>query len=107
MRRQLVFPLFVLSLIFISASSVKPQAATAASGSMTKMSSTKEAAFQDAMRKLWEDHITWTRVFIISAAADLPDKASATERLLQNQVDMATPSSLTTVMRQETSSLHY
>ena len=88
MRRQFVFPLFVLSLIFITASSVKPQAALAASGSMTKMSSTKEAAFQDAMRKLWEDHITWTRVFIISAAADLPDKAAATERLLQNQVDM-------------------
>jgi hypothetical protein len=41
-----------------------------------------------AMRKLWEDHITWTRVFIISALADLPDKAAATDRLLQNQVDI-------------------
>jgi hypothetical protein len=40
------------------------------------------------MRKLWEDHITWTRIFIISAAADLPDKSAATERLLQNQVDI-------------------
>lgn len=48
----------------------------------------KQTAFQDAMRKLWEDHITWTRVFIISAAADLPDKAAATERLLQNQADI-------------------
>lgn len=48
----------------------------------------KDAAFQGAMRKLWEDHITWTRVFIISAAADLPDKSAATERLLQNQVDI-------------------
>ena len=47
----------------------------------------KQTAFQDSMRKLWEDHITWTRVFIISAAADLPDKAAATERL-QNQVDV-------------------
>ena len=50
--------------------------------------SPKQAAFQDAMRKLWEDHITWTRVFIISAAANLPDKAAATERLLQNQTDI-------------------
>lgn len=48
----------------------------------------KRAAFHDAMRKLWEDHITWTRVFIISAAGDLPDKATATDRLLQNQVDI-------------------
>ena len=50
--------------------------------------SSNQAALHDAMRKLWEDHITWTRVFIISAAADLPDKATATERLLQNQVDI-------------------
>jgi hypothetical protein len=53
-----------------------------------KSESSKQAALQDAMRKLWEDHITWTRVFIISAAADLPDKGPATERLLQNQVDI-------------------
>jgi hypothetical protein len=48
----------------------------------------KQAAFHDAMRKLWEDHITWTRLFIVSAAADLPDKGPTTERLLQNQVDI-------------------
>ncbi|MFZ0060586.1 MAG: hypothetical protein WAL47_00960 [Pyrinomonadaceae bacterium] len=55
---------------------------------ISKNESTKQAAFQDAMRKLWEDHITWTRVFIISAVSDLPDKAVATDRLLQNQVDI-------------------
>src|ERR1041385_237585 len=48
----------------------------------------KPATLQAAMRKLWEDHITWTRVFIISAAGDLPDKDAATQRLLQNQVDI-------------------
>jgi hypothetical protein len=40
------------------------------------------------MRKLWEDHVTWTRLFIVSFAADLPDLASTTDRLLQNQVDI-------------------
>jgi hypothetical protein len=50
--------------------------------------SSKKSEFHDAMRKLWEDHITWTRVFIISAVADLPDKNAAAERLLQNQVDI-------------------
>jgi hypothetical protein len=48
----------------------------------------KQTALHDAMHKLWEDHITWTRIFIISAAADLPDKSAATNRLLQNQVDI-------------------
>jgi len=48
----------------------------------------KSSSLQAAMRKLWEDHITWTRVFIISAAGDLPDKDAATQRLLQNQVDI-------------------
>ena len=48
----------------------------------------KQLDLRSAMRKLWEDHITWTRVFIISAAGDLGDKDAATQRLLQNQVDI-------------------
>jgi hypothetical protein len=46
------------------------------------------AAFHDAMRKLWEDHITWTRLYIVSALADLPDKGPTTDRLLKNQSDI-------------------
>jgi hypothetical protein len=45
-------------------------------------------AFRDDMRKLWEDHITWTRLVIVSFAADLPDLGPTTERLLQNQADI-------------------
>lgn len=47
-----------------------------------------QLAFHDAMRKLWEDHITWTRLYIVSAAADLPDKDATAQRLLQNQTDI-------------------
>ncbi len=47
-----------------------------------------KAAFHDGMRKLWEDHVTWTRLFIVSAAAGLPDKDATTQRLLQNQTDI-------------------
>lgn len=45
-------------------------------------------AFHDDMRKLWEDHITWTRLVIVSIANDLPDTQTTVERLLQNQVDI-------------------
>lgn len=44
--------------------------------------------FQQAVRKLWEDHVTWTRVYIIAALADLPEAEAATQRLLQNQTDL-------------------
>jgi hypothetical protein len=48
----------------------------------------KQQAFHDAMRKLWEDHITWTRLAIVSFAAGLPDLQVTEERLLQNQTDI-------------------
>ena len=61
---------------------------TRSAPSAKAVDSPKQTALQDAMRKLWEDHIIWTRVFIIDAAADLPDKEAATNRLLQNQIDI-------------------
>ena len=50
--------------------------------------STKQAALHDGMRKLWEDHITWTRLAIVSFAHDLPDLSATQARLLRNQVDI-------------------
>jgi hypothetical protein len=49
------------------------------------------ASFHDAMRKLWEDHITWTRMFIVSAATEsgnLADLGPTVDRLLANQTDI-------------------
>jgi hypothetical protein len=48
----------------------------------------ERAAFHDAMRKLWEDHVTWTRLYIVSAVAGLPDTKPTADRLLQNQTDI-------------------
>ena len=44
--------------------------------------------FNADMRKLWEDHITWTRLYIVSALGGLPDKDATAQRLLQNQADL-------------------
>lgn len=44
--------------------------------------------FHDDMRKLWEDHITWTRLVIVSVAANLSDLGSNVLRLLKNQEDI-------------------
>ena len=46
------------------------------------------ADLKAAMRKLWEDHVTWTRLYIVSAVAGLPDAGPTAQRLLQNQVDI-------------------
>jgi hypothetical protein len=64
-----------------------PLSVTPAAAAQTQ-SPADPAAFQDAMRALWEDHIVWTRLFIISAASNLPDAAATTNRLLQNQRDI-------------------
>jgi hypothetical protein len=45
-------------------------------------------AFHDHMRKLWEDHITWTRLAIVSFDASLPDLPATEARLLRNQADI-------------------
>lgn len=43
----------------------------------------------NTFRKLWEQHIMWTRSFIISTAAELGDLEYVTERLLRNPTDFA------------------
>src|SRR3954453_13400904 len=44
--------------------------------------------FQDAMRRLWSDHVAYTRLFIVSAASGSADKEATTQRLLANQTDI-------------------
>ena len=61
----------------------------------SRVVSRSAVAFHDSMRKLWEDHITWTRNVIISFEVNesdpsvvLPDLNAALDRLFQNQVDI-------------------
>ena len=48
-----------------------------------------QQAFHDEMRKLWEDHVTWTRLAIVTFAAEgQPGFGPTAARLLQNQGDI-------------------
>ena len=48
----------------------------------------RQEALRTDMRKLWEDHVTWTRLFIVSALAGAADTDATAQRLLQNQTDI-------------------
>jgi hypothetical protein len=50
--------------------------------------SAKAVALRLDMRKLWEDHITWTRLAIISLESGSPDTDATVARLLRNQTDI-------------------
>ena len=45
-------------------------------------------ALHDGMRKLWEDHITWTRLAIVDLEEGSPETSATVARLLRNQVDI-------------------
>ena len=48
-----------------------------------------QQALHDEMRQLWEDHVTWTRLAIVTFAAEgQPGFGPTAARLLQNQVDI-------------------
>jgi hypothetical protein len=48
----------------------------------------KQLALRNEMRVLWEDHVVWTRLAVISLVADTPDTQATVARLLQNQTDI-------------------
>jgi len=47
-----------------------------------------EVDYRNDMRSLWEEHVAWTRMAIISLVFDLPDIDEVLARLLKNATDM-------------------
>jgi hypothetical protein len=80
----------VLALGLLLAACSTGAAAGAHHATSQRPAGTSDSAIQLrlAMRKLWEDHITWTRLYIVSAAAGLDDQKIAAGRLLKNQRDI-------------------
>jgi hypothetical protein len=54
----------------------------------TALGTDSRVAFHDQMRKLWEDHVTWTRLAIVTFADGSSGFDETAARLLQNQVDI-------------------
>lgn len=54
---------------------------------MRKQCVCNQREISNAMRKLWSQHVYWTRFFIISTAEELPDLNYVTNRLLRNPND--------------------
>ncbi len=77
--------LIVVAAMALTACGTGPAASHAAQPVVSKIRATD---FQQAMRKLWEDHVTWTRLYIVSVAGGLPDADLTAQRLLQNQTDI-------------------
>ena len=80
--------IFLLALFLYNSSHGAVNSNNQNSTKESKNISRKHHNLQMGMRKLWIDHIVWTRNFIISSLADLPDKDAVTTRLLNNQKDI-------------------
>lgn len=85
-------PLSVLAALALgAATAANAQMASAgmhASAPATDPGTIAAGAFAAGMRSLWEDHVVWTRQYIVSAVADLADRDLAAQRLLRNQDDI-------------------
>jgi hypothetical protein len=69
-------------------------AGCASGGSMTTMSggdvmpSRDATSLKESMRKLWTDHVVYTRNYIIAAVANDPSASAVATRLMRNQEDL-------------------
>ena len=54
---------------------------------LSKPTSPQALSLTLALRRLWADHVIWTREYVVAAIADAPDAGTVAGRLLKNQED--------------------
>lgn len=86
----LVSAVVTCSLISVTSATGSSQTSQPARTTGTSMPTEATAALKQDMRKLWTDHVVWTRDYIIAALADQPDAQAAANRLMKNQEDIGT-----------------
>ena len=81
----MIKPLVVLATVSVIGSGAgTPATSTSSAGAVSPSS----VALQTAMRKLWADHVLWTRQYIVSTVLNDPSAQAASVRLLKNQADI-------------------
>jgi hypothetical protein len=91
--RRVTHPLLALFLIAVVALAASASA-TGSTGNVQASAHERHASHHaklivhDTMRQLWEEHVLWTRLFIVGATFNNPDLQATTDRLLRNQDDI-------------------
>lgn len=83
--------LLVAGLLFAFAGATDAAAAQAAhkmTGMHAASTGSAERALRETMRKLWTDHVVWTREYVVAAVDGRPDADAAAKRLMKNQEDI-------------------
>jgi hypothetical protein len=78
----------VAGVLVTAACSSGDQPGTPAAASEDAAPTVDPIQLRQDLRFLWTDHVAWTRLFIVSAVAGLPDTEATAERLLRNQGDI-------------------
>jgi hypothetical protein len=77
----------ILAVVFLLAGALSGAYAQKMKGA-GPMYTPSAVALKMDMRKLWEDHISWTSTYIMASVANLDDTGQIAERLLKNQQDI-------------------
>ena len=86
--KRVALVVLVLVVAFASAPDISLAAVRGGRAKVVMVNSNSAIALRMAMRKLWEDHITYTSFYITSALAGNDDAGKVAERLLKNQEDL-------------------
>jgi hypothetical protein len=87
-KSTLLSAVVACSLISAASATGLAQGGQAVATSTAPTQSEAAARLKQDMRKLWTDHVVWTRDYIIAAVDNHPGAQAAATRLMQNQDDI-------------------
>lgn len=86
LKKSVVMTLLCAALIF--GAGVPSMKAQGAENNKAECLSPSAAALKQEMRKLWIDHVVWTRLYLVSRIGGVGDQEQVLARLLRNQKDI-------------------